>query len=148
MYNLIVIDMQTGFSSAKEKWLIDNAVAIIKKAVEDDANIIFVEYLGYGPTLIRLKEVVIDHERVWTAYKDMDDGGRAIKEVVEHAGLDTSAFHYIGVNLCSCVLDTSRTLCGLFDSDHKLFTAAANTCHDCNIDEDLAQYTHLELVHA
>lgn len=147
MYNLIVVDMQVGFETAKVPRVISNAVKFIKKAVKDDANIIFVEYTGHGPTLIALKEACLSYEKQWYVYKDHDNGARRVRQIVEHAALDTSAFHYIGVNLCSCVLETTLTMSKTFkDSSHVLHKSAVNTCNACEFDKDLSLYTHVEVI--
>lgn len=147
MSNLIVVDMQEKFYSANVHWMRKNSLEIINRAKIDDANIIFLEFFGHGPTIKELKDAVKEHEKVWTLYKDCDDGGEHVISLIDHLELKSDRFDFIGVNLCACVLETTKTLTEHFkSSEFYLHEKAANTCRSCEKKKDLESYTHLEII--
>lgn len=111
MYTLVVVDMQPGFNSAHGKRVRQNCLREIRKAVEDDAYIIFLEFSGYESTHPELMENL--HKRVAVLEKSDDDGSKEVEKEIRRNKLPTH-FKVCGINTDCCVAATVRGLTARF----------------------------------
>lgn len=125
MSTLICIDLQHCFIGRYNKnysKCIDNAAKKIKKAIMSGHHIIFVEfddYLkpGYSkkssnkfPTLDELKSLVKDYKKCHIVFKNKNDGGNEIAEVLRKKKIPRSIINVCGVYAEACVEETVETL--------------------------------------
>lgn len=109
-YSLVVIDMQDYFLKnvlQKHDDIIQKCKAEIIKAINDKAQIIFLEYDGYGETISELKEIVTDHcyDKLLQVTKADDDGGDELLNALIKFNLPIH-IKVCGVNTDCCVYDT------------------------------------------
>lgn len=112
MYTLCVVDMQNEFKVQPYTRVADNSAREINKAVQDNANVIFVEYRGCGPTIEQLIKITRDiaYPRTYRVEKPGDDGSRPIIGEMRKHGLPDHHIKVVGVNTDCCVY---RTVYGL-----------------------------------
>lgn len=105
MYCLVVVDMQPAFVAAKCDVTTKRIIALIRKAKRDRADIVILEYGGYGETRLDIVSEVANYPHVKFATKHTDDGS---SEVL----LNTSfqKFFVCGVNFTACVYETCMGL--------------------------------------
>src|SRR5574337_1932066 len=111
-YSLIVVDMQDYFLASRLKRVQNNCIREIKKAMDDNATIVFVEFDGYGPTIPQLTSLVKNkkYKKSHTVLKNMDDGGQPIHKLLVKRHLPRRNLKVCGVNTQYCVLSTIEGL--------------------------------------
>jgi hypothetical protein len=112
-YTLVVVDMQATFKAANNKRVRENCKQEIIKAMDSKAPIIFVEYIGQGPTIPSLVKLTDDYDRVFIIRKNDDDGSREVRKTIKNNKLPSRKIKVAGVNTDCCVLET---VCGLNNS--------------------------------
>lgn len=111
-YTLCVIDMQAYFTSANGKKVQQSCVREIKKAMKDQATILFVEYSGYGPTLPVLTNLTkkVKYKKVHRVLKHANGGGLNVVNYLRKKHLTRSNMRVCGVNTNYCVLATVQEI--------------------------------------
>jgi nicotinamidase-related amidase len=114
-YSLVIVDMQTGFVAANSRKTLKNCKREIRKAIKDDANIIFVEYNGCGRTIKELTEITdkIAYKKKFVAIKRKNSGAKIILKTMKKNNIPTTKhtnFRVCGVNTDACVLETVEDL--------------------------------------
>lgn len=109
-YTLVIIDMQSIFAAANDKRVIDNCRQQIKKAIKDNAGIIFVEYFGGGKTISSLKQLVTGYKRTTTTIKRDNNGSTEIHRALKRRRFNSKNIKVCGVNTDYCVLETVEGL--------------------------------------
>lgn len=131
MYTLVVVDMQSTFEAANNKRVRNNCKREILQAIESNASIIFVEYIGEGPTIPSLVRLTDDYDRVFIVRKSTDDGSREVRKVIKDNKLPNRQIKVCGVNTDCCVADTVWGLA------HKIKSAKIEVIPEaCNSDND------------
>jgi len=110
MYTLVVIDLQPGFIAGNKSRVRENALREIKRAVKDEADIVFLEFLGHGSTHRHLMEVVQSYKRCQIKTKQQDDGSSQVYEAVRDHGFMIGRFRVVGINTDFCVYSTVEGL--------------------------------------
>ena len=107
-YTLCVIDMQASFGAANGAKVQQSCVREIKKAIKDNATIVFVEFEGHGPTLPLLTNLVKNakYKRAHYVLKNTNGGGKEVAEYLRAKHLTRSNIRVVGVNTSYCVLAT------------------------------------------
>ncbi|CAB4196762.1 Isochorismatase-like [uncultured Caudovirales phage] len=108
-YTLIVIDVQSSFTAAKQKRVLTNCEKEIDKAIKNNCSIVFVEYFDCGKTSKRLTNLTINYRKTYIVTKYDDDGSPEILSLFKSNRLPKN-IKVCGVNTDACVLDT---VCGL-----------------------------------
>lgn len=129
MYTLVVVDMQASFEAANNRRVRENCKRELERAMESGAAILFVEYVGQGPTIPSLVKLTDDYERTFIVRKNDDDGSREVAKVIRDNKLPAKRIKVCGVNTDCCVFET---VCGL---TNRLSTANLEVIGDaCNSD--------------
>lgn len=110
MYSLVIVDMQHGFVASRKKPVIRACEAAIAKAIQDEAAIIFVEFLGYGASRKTLRELTDNYYKTFVVRKGTDDGSREVSKVIKDNKLPSKIVKVCGVNTDFCVKATVRGL--------------------------------------
>ena len=105
-YTLVVIDMQRSFYASRGKRVQLHCKREIQRAMDDGAAIIFVEYIGQGPTIPSLVKLTDDYRRTFFIRKENDDGSSEVLKVIKSHRLPSRKLKFVGVNTNCCVLDT------------------------------------------
>ena len=113
-YTLIVVDMQREFHASRKRSTIQNCKFIISSAIEDEADIIFLEYIGCGRTIKSLSDLADKYEMMHIIRKNDCSGAAEINAVKVAYGLQTQHFKVCGVNTDQCVQFTVINLSELF----------------------------------
>lgn len=104
-YTLVIIDMQEGFY-VKSRMPVTSACALeIKKAIKNDARILFVEYEGFGPTLKKLKALTKGYPKTSVIKKENDDGSYELMCAINKRKYPKTV-KITGINTSYCVHDT------------------------------------------
>jgi nicotinamidase-related amidase len=103
-YTLVVVDFQYEFKASRKRKTIEACKNAIIKAINDEAVIVFLEYIGCGRTMKSLFNLVDTYESVHFIRKVGCDGSLEIK-VIENM-LATEHFRVCGVNTDACVEET------------------------------------------
>jgi nicotinamidase-related amidase len=111
MYTLVVVDMQSSFEAANSKRVRENVKREIQRAMDNKAAIVFVEYVGQGPTIPSLVKPTDDYDRVFIVRKNDDDGSKEVSKVIRDNNLPGKRVKVCGVNTDCCVLETVNGLC-------------------------------------
>jgi len=111
MYTLVVVDMQPMFSTSQKLRTKAAVNRLLKKAIKDNAPIIFLEYTRYGRTDPALLATVEGYESVHFRTKHTDDGSEEVHEVINAHNLPKK-IRICGVNTNYCV---RATIMGLLD---------------------------------
>jgi nicotinamidase-related amidase len=109
-YTLVIVDMQATFNAANSRRVRENCKQEILQAMESNASIIFVEYIGQGPTIPSLVKLTDDYDRVFITRKGDDNGSREVRKTIKNNRLPSRRVRVCGVNTDCCVLET---VCGL-----------------------------------
>src|SRR5574339_388350 len=133
MYTLVVVDMQSSFEAANSRRVRENCKREIKRAMDNGAAIIFVEYVGQGPTIPSLVKPTDDYPRTFITRKDDDDGSREVAKVIRDNNLPGKRIKVCGVNTDCCVLETVSGLVNRLRSAN--FEVMADACN--------SDYNHL-----
>lgn len=129
-YNLIVVDMQNGFSAAKDKDTLNQVMIEIKTAISDCAGIIVLEMVGAGKTLKQIKKLVKSYRKAVIVEKKDTSGAVEVLSTVRHnRSFHPFKFKVCGVYTDCCVADTVNEL-SQFDTLSLEVLADA-----CNCDE-------------
>jgi nicotinamidase-related amidase len=110
MYTLVVVDMQPHFEAAQCDQTTAEVIKAIKKAKQDQAGIVVLEYTRCGPTRDDILTAIGEYEKFATKIKDRDGGGRWVLEAVRELELNDTLFRVCGVNTACCVHDTAMDL--------------------------------------
>lgn len=130
-YTLVVVDMQTYFSAANDKSVLQNCKNEVAKAMDKGAAIIFVEFIGCGRTIPGLVKLTKYYDRVFIVRKDDDDGSREVRKVIKDNKLPANKIKVCGVNTDCCVLETVLGLNTLMKpSKMKVLAYACNSEYD------------------
>jgi nicotinamidase-related amidase len=114
-YCLAVVDMQHDFVASRKPGLAGKIAKLVKKAMQDDAVVILLEYVGYGPTKPTIKKALGNYKKGYVVCKEDDDGSNEIAKVLKHRenkcfGTPSSYVRLCGVNLGACVEATAGGL--------------------------------------
>jgi len=109
---LLIIDMQNGFPTSKDKQTRKNCIAQVKRAMKKGLPIFFVEFSPgfYGKTSKYITRVVGNYENVHYIEKHRNDGGTQIMNYIETNNIDIKHFIACGVNISFCVAETVSRL--------------------------------------
>lgn len=105
-YTLVVIDMQEYFSASRKSDTQKKVATAIRRAMRDNAGVMFVEYANYGPTLPKLTKLTKTYKRAFTVIKSANGGGNEVKTALYKHRLPRSNLKFCGVNTDYCVLAT------------------------------------------
>ena len=107
-YTLCVIDMQNYFPASKGKRVRAACVREVRKAIKEQATILFVEYKNYGPTLPLLTNITkrVKYKKAHHVLKDSDDGSQKITAFIKARHLARLNMRVCGVNTPYCVQST------------------------------------------
>ena len=106
MYTLVVVDMQASFKATRKEYVRENCKREIIRAMDYGAAIIFVEYVGSGPTIPSLVKLTDDYERTFVTRKNSNDGSREVTNTIRNRKLASKRVKVCGVNTDYCVLET------------------------------------------
>lgn len=109
MYTLVVVDMQAGFNAANRHRVRQNCLREVRRAKQDGADIIFLEFRFNEETHKELIEAA--GQRYFVLEKDDDDGSSQVASKVRSKNLHKH-FRVCGVNTDCCV---KATVLGLTD---------------------------------
>ena len=98
--------MQATFGAANSRRVRENCKREILQAMESNASIIFVEYIGQGPTIPSLVKLTDDYDRVFITRKGDDNGSREVRKTIKDNKLPSRRIKVVGVNTDCCVLET------------------------------------------
>lgn len=130
-YTLLIIDMQEGYSAAKDDTLIKNVLEEIKEAKRNDAAILFVAMDdGVGPFIGPIWDAAYDYQYYVEVKKRDTDGSReVIAALKKYRFLNKNRIKVGGVYTDVCVADTVNNLAvKLPDADIEVLS------HCCNSD--------------
>ena len=113
--SLIVVDMQPQFESAKKRECVTNCIKQVKRAIKENAFIIFLEFGGFGDTHPRILKAIQSYANKCFIIKYEDCGSDQVRSALEKNKVKTSSYIMCGVNTCACVL---QTLCGMLNDDY------------------------------
>jgi nicotinamidase-related amidase len=105
-YSLIVVDMQPFFPSSRSTRVKDHCRKEIQKAMDAGAPIIFVEYLGCGPTNPNLVKMTDYYDKTFLVRKRSDNGSSEISKLLSSYRLPARHLRVCGVNTNACVEST------------------------------------------
>src|SRR3972149_2588010 len=105
-YTLAIIDMQHTFTASRIKRVQNNVAKEIKMAMKESAIIIFVEYLGCGPTYPQLVALTDNYEAVRLVRKLHDDGSTELIKCLKDFDYPTKHIRVCGVTTDQCVYGT------------------------------------------
>jgi nicotinamidase-related amidase len=109
-YSLLVVDMQKYFPPANGKRILANCKKEIITAMKNKAAIIFLEYIGCGPTKRELSALTRGYARVYFDIKDADDGSLEAAVLIRKHKLPKANIRVVGVNTDCCVASTVEGL--------------------------------------
>lgn len=110
MYTLVVVDMQAKFPRSLEGDTLLHCKRAVQKAIKNKADIVFLEFSNYGPTLPALTKLTKNYKRAYHATKGEWDGSMQTLHLANEFGLNTNKFRVCGVYTECCV---EATLDGL-----------------------------------
>lgn len=136
MYTLVVIDMQEGFETCSQPWLIKNILYYIKKAKRDGASIVLVKYGGSGVLVKDIDRVAREYNKCYTIYKSGDNGAREINRIIWQKGLPET-IKICGINTSACVQETIMGLVRNQPSYLGKITVLESACNCHSYDDHL-----------
>lgn len=113
-YVLLIVDMQPEFSAANGKRVLNNCKRELRKAMIENASIIFLEYDGCGTTNTDLVDLVDGYNKVWFETKGDDDGSEEAEFVIRSHRCSKTVIKVCGVNTDCCVRYTVQGLTARF----------------------------------
>jgi nicotinamidase-related amidase len=103
-YTLVVVDLQPYFlrklSSLK---VVSSAAKLVKKAVSDKAEIIYLEYNGYGKTTKTINKLTVGYPNKKTLMKSADSGAHVLNKHIK-----SKKVIFCGINTPYCVYSTVK----------------------------------------
>lgn len=102
-YTLIVIDMQKTFPAANKRSLIQVVANEIMTCIQENGSIIFLEYLGFGPTHRNLVSLTDRYSKTFQVRKMSDGGAAEVIKCMHHHDLPMGKIRGVGVNTNQCV---------------------------------------------
>ena len=110
MYTLVVVDMQPKFATSQKQSTKDRVQELILQAIEDDAGIVFLEFLGYDKTDSKLVATVEGYKKAHFQTKQENDGSFQVIEIIKKNKLPAKTVRVCGVNTNYCVRETVQGL--------------------------------------
>lgn len=103
-YTLVVVDLQHYFlNNLKSRKVVDSAVKLVEKAVADKAQVIYLEYRGYGKTTKTISKLTVGYPNKRTLLKSKDSGGDVLSKAVKNKKVV-----FCGINTPYCVYNTVK----------------------------------------
>lgn len=129
---LLIIDMQNGFSTSKDRKTRKNCIIQIKRAMKKNLPIFIIEFTPerYGKTSKYITRVVGNYKNLHYIEKNTDDGGRQIMDYIKSHNLDIKHFIACGVNISFCVASTVRRLIEKYGKKVLVIRNACNCEYD------------------
>ena len=128
---LLIIDMQAGFGTAKDKRTISNCISLINHAVNNGIIPVLFYFEGYGRLVSQIQSLVDNLERdgkeTWHVWKYENDGSEDFMNQLEKSKYELGKVYACGVNLDACVEDTCMGLKKLECKDITILHDACNT---------------------
>ena len=122
---LVIVDMQSGFNTAKHESTIRNVIKAIKLAKEAAMPIVVLEYANMGRTLPRIRKYLDSYDKTIYQIKKEDDGSREVIKALNHNGFNNVySLAVCGVNINACVSKTVRNLVETYDKTIKVIKNA------------------------
>jgi nicotinamidase-related amidase len=108
MKTLCIIDMQSGFRTARNKDTIDSVCAEVKKAKRYGWPIVLVEYTQsrFGHTMPKIRRELKGYKKTYRVTKHADDGSRQVLAAIATHQLGLKPVRVCGVNISFCVRET------------------------------------------
>lgn len=131
-YTLVIIDMQSSFVAARHPGVQNECKSLIKRAMKDNAPIIFVELISHGRTMECLFELADHYEHVYVARKQNESGADEVDMIITSNDLPWESLVVCGVNTDMCVSETVLTLA--IDFNYKI-SLAHKACNAESSDE-------------
>ena len=123
--------MQKNFLASNNKFTIKNCKKLIKKALNDNAPILFVEYRGYDSTNKKLLNVIKNNKKyysnIYVVKKSEDNGASDISKFVDSYNLPKN-FVICGVNTSFCITKTIIGLSEKYPNSKIKFVKKASNC--------------------
>lgn len=131
-YTLCIIDMQDSFTTSRGLEVQRACKREIRKAMRDKANILFVEYNGYGPTLPLLTDLVksAKYKKAFHVIKYSDGGGKEVDQFLKHRHMPRKNLRVVGVNTGYCVASTVEELAVRMKKSSLTIIADGCSCHN------------------
>ena len=108
-YTLVVVDMQGYFPSARSSRVIDNCLREVRKAIQDRAGVIVLQYKHCGKTLPAIMGLLDSYDRYEKKIKPHDDGSRQVVNTLRKRRFSKN-LKVVGVNTDCCVYATVSSL--------------------------------------
>jgi nicotinamidase-related amidase len=130
--------MQKTFTASTLKSVQRGCISEIKKAIKQNAPIVFVEYKSYGKTVEKLTQLVskTNYTNVYTITKMSNNGAREIDKLLREKRLPKNHLRVCGVNTDCCVLETVDGLDGMYGKRDLLIEVVSNACGSVFSHED------------
>lgn len=128
-YTLVIVDMQESFLDSDQRRVKMHCKRLIKKAVQDRAPIIFLEYKGYGPTMDPLIKALGNYKNAYFLEKDDPDGSSEVQKALLKWKLPSNRLCIAGVNTDQCVFETATVLTGRLPKAR--IEVHADACDSC-----------------
>jgi hypothetical protein len=109
-HTLVVVDMQRKFPSANKRSLIQNVANEIISTIQQRGTILFVEFIGFGPTHQKLVALTDNYEKTFLVRKARDDGHDEVIKCLRDNDLPMGKIKGVGVNTNQCVWYTLSRL--------------------------------------
>lgn len=109
-YTLTIVDMQRKFPAANKRSLIQTVADEIITCIQQRGSIIFVEFLGYGPTHHRLVALTDRYRNTFQVRKMSDGGSEEVIKCMRAHDLPMGRIRGVGVNTDQCVWHTLSKL--------------------------------------
>jgi nicotinamidase-related amidase len=125
-YSLIIVDMQKEFHASRFNRVQRNIRTEIRKAIKDEAPILFVEYDCYKPTIPSLTKPVkeVSYKKAFHVRKARNDGSQEIDKALRKNKLPRKYLRIMGINTDCCVLETIEGLDGIFQKNYRIEVVA------------------------
>lgn len=111
---LIVVDMQAQFSPVHDQRLLYHVKYQIGLAKRRNAYIFFLEFIGYGKTVLPIVRSVMTYKRILVIKKNARDGSTLIAPHIDKLGIDPGRFRVCGLYTDQCVKATVNGLAQRF----------------------------------
>lgn len=105
-YTLVVIDMQSYFTSAHNRKTLKSVKSLISQAMKDRQPIILVEYSDCGSSMPSLYRLTEHYSYLYVIRKQQDDGSAEISRLIRGMKLPATNIKVCGVNTDCCVYES------------------------------------------